>query len=94
MKKLPMQLIKVKNGIEVEQRSRLEEPQDPDYHFLAGDGMVKFRPRYWGELIKVAEGFIVDVVGTVKGISWGTLIIEDCYLVIVEGGEVAPLGEY
>ena len=81
-------------GIEVEQRSRLAEPQDPDYHFLSGDGLIKFRPRYWGEILDISEGFIVDVVGTVKGMVWGTVLVEDCYIVIVEGGDVVPVGEY
>lgn len=69
--------------VEVEKMSFLGEPADPDKFVQMGN--VKFRVRYPSQLnsIREGEGYIVEVTGTLWGMQWAYLIIEDCWLRVI-----------
>ncbi len=51
---------------------------------------VEFRPRYWywADVATIREGFVVDIVGTPRGlfgIEQQYLVVEDCRIFIIEG---------
>jgi hypothetical protein len=55
---------------------------------------VKFKPTYVTYIDDVREGFVLDIVGEVTGLIFGSLFIHDCWIQIVEGdagGPVEPL---
>lgn len=49
---------------------------------------IEFRPRYFVDTVYVREGFVVDIVGEVRGlfgIEDRYLVMENCWVKIVEG---------
>ncbi|MDD5122937.1 MAG: hypothetical protein PHX97_06115 [Dehalococcoidales bacterium] len=69
--------------VEVEKMSFLGEPPDPEKFVQMGN--VKFRVRYHSQLnnIREGEGYIVEATGTLWGMQWTYLIIEDCWLKVI-----------
>ncbi|MDD4322139.1 MAG: hypothetical protein RBS96_04515 [Dehalococcoidales bacterium] len=69
--------------VEVEKMSFLGEPPDPEKFVQMGN--VKFRVRYHSQLnnIREGEGYIVEATGTLWGMQWTYLIIEDCWLRVI-----------
>ena len=55
----------------------------PDNSVVAG--LLRFTPRYTEYLNNVVEGTTIEVVGKVQGISWGYLVITDCWIHILGG---------
>jgi hypothetical protein len=51
-------------------------------------GFVEFRARYWIDVAIITRGFVVDIVGTPKGIfgiDQQYLVVGDCRIFIIEG---------
>lgn len=51
-------------------------------------GFVEFRARYWIDVANITRGFVVDIVGTPKGlfgIGQQYLVVGDCRIFIIEG---------
>ncbi len=51
-------------------------------------GFVEFRARYWIDVATITRGFVVDIVGTPRGlfgIDQQYLIVGDCRIFIIEG---------
>ena len=59
-----------------------------DLHVEAGS--FKFRPAYESYLDDIREGFVLDIVGEVVGLIFGSLYITDCWIQIVEGNVDSP----
>jgi hypothetical protein len=47
-------------------------------------GSFKFRPMYEAYVDDIREGFVLDIVGEVMGLIYGSLYINDCWIQIVE----------
>jgi len=57
-------------------------------------GKIKFFPKYIYDLDHIARGFIVDIVGEVRGWNYGFCSVVDCTYCIVYGGDLPPPGSY
>jgi len=75
-------------NVEVEEINTFfpDSAQDPIIYIV--NHSVEFRPRYWIDTVLVREGFVVDIVGEVRGV-FGLenyyLVVENCWVKIVEG---------
>ncbi|MDD5604903.1 MAG: hypothetical protein WC231_02150 [Dehalococcoidales bacterium] len=69
--------------VEVHKMSFLGEPPDTDKFVQMGN--VKFRVKYHSQLnnIREGEGYVVEATGTLSGMQWTYLIIEDCWLRVI-----------
>ena len=58
-------------------------------------GNVKFKPRYESDLDQIGPGFVIDVTGVPRSLLLDRiLIVTDCLVYIVEGGEIEQLVAY
>ncbi len=57
-------------------------PGTSDLYVMVGS--FKFRPVYEAYVDDVREGFVLDIVGEVMGLIYGSLYINDCWIQIVE----------
>jgi len=48
-------------------------------------GPAEFLPRYPDDFDYILEGFVVDIVGDCQGLSWGRVVINDCWIQVTEG---------
>ena len=56
---------------------------------------VKFKPRYESDLDQIGPGFVIDVTGVPQSLLLDRiLIVTDCLVYIVEGGEIEQLIAY
>ena len=56
---------------------------------------VKFKPRYESDFDKIGPGFVIDVTGVPQSLLLDRiLIVNDCLVYIVEGGEIEYLAAY
>lgn len=79
-------------GIEVDKMmSHAMEPHRAQLADLyVQKGYVRFLPKSIFGLNHVGPGFIVDVIGDVRGWQGGFFIIDNCIFIVVEGGELPP----
>ena len=58
------------------------------------NNIIEFRPRYRTDTELVREGYVIDIVGELRGVFGITnpyIIVEDCWVKIIEGDpNVAP----
>lgn len=80
-------------GVTAERVSNyLYDPRATEFYVIVDS--VYFEPMYLDYIDSVLEGFVLDIVGEVRGLIFGTLYISGCWIEIVEGdgsGFVAPL---
>ena len=85
-------------GVTVEDVSNsfyAENPTDLTNVYVL-NGSVEFRPRYNVDTELVREGFVLDIVGEVRGlfgVNKDRLIVKNCWINIVEGDIGAYYGE-
>ena len=81
----------------VDQIFNLRTLQTEEYlkgEMFVSHGKMKFFPKYIYDLDHIASGFVVDIVGEVRGWNYGFCSIVDCTYCIVRGGELPPPGSY
>ena len=84
------------SNVEVEEINRivLDSANAPNNYIV--NNSVEFKPRYNIDTILVREGFVVNIVGEVRGL-FGTkhnyLNVERCWISIVEGDIGACIGD-
>lgn len=75
-------------NVEVEKiRSKFADSSQDPLIFIVNN-YVEFRPRYITDTVFVREGYVVDIVGEARGvfgIGYSYLIVENCWVKIVEG---------
>jgi hypothetical protein len=65
---------------------RADNGNDPGVYLV--NASVEFRPRYWIDVALITDGFVVDIVGTPKGIfgiDQKYLVVDDASVFIIEG---------
>ena len=76
------------SGVEVEEIESIfaDSGQDPLIYIV--NHSVEFRPRYITDTVLVRKGFVVDIVGEIRGVFGVVnhyLVVGDCWVKIVEG---------
>lgn len=81
-------------GVEVEKITQVYQDSANNPYIYIVNKNVEFRPRYNIDTALVREGFVVDIVGEVRGffgVDSRYFIVEDCWVNIVEGDIGAEL---
>jgi hypothetical protein len=80
--------------VKVEKMSFLGEPIDAELYVQ--EGLIKFRVDIASQLMTVRDGYIVEVVGKLWDKQYAYVILEDCWLKVVDppGGDPNPPPEY
>ena len=76
------------SNVEVESLTILfqDSANDPIIYIVSGD--IEFRPKFHLDTTFVREGFVVDIIGEVYGwfgVVDRYLVVEDCWVKIIEG---------
>jgi hypothetical protein len=80
-------------NVEVEEINRISvNSATPPINYIVNHS-VEFLPRYATDFDYILVGFVVDIVGDCQGLSWGRVLINDCWINIVEGDIEADYGE-
>ena len=73
---------------EVSSEHLTPQSYEKGYELYLDSGPVRFRPRYWQDLDSLGPGFVLDIVGEVRGWMRNNIHVVDCVFYVLEGGEI------
>ena len=84
-------------AVSVDEAFNLRTLQTEEYQkgeMFVSHGKIRFYPKFMSDLDLIASGFLVDIVGEVRGWTYGFCSIVDCTYFVVQGGDLPHPGVY